>query len=345
MYPQGSMAIGATIARARDCEEYDIDVIVALLIAKDSDPEVVLDALHYAIRGEPGSRYYDKTTRHTRCVCVSYEDGMHIDLTPAVIVAECEPRTSVIFHSKSEDPATPKLRLLANPWGLAEWFKEMTPLEADFAKFFEGRAMAHDRAPGEPVPEQEPLYRKSRALIALQLVKRWRNVLFAKRERVNLRRPPSVFLSKHVADHANRTTTLSEEVEHQALQLLLHLEADKAAGRLIHEVNPRCREDVLTDRWPKVPANQNLMIDDLRDFTAAMRLLRSGTLSIDKMGALLERLFGERPARSALSDYMFRPSRPHVEYGTGRIVRPASAATVAAPLLRPVAGHSFFGDH
>ena len=43
------------------------------------------------------------------------------------------------------------------------------------------------------------------------------------------------------------------------------------------------------------------------------------------MGAVLERLFGERPARSAVNDYMFPPSRPHVEYGTGRIVRPAAA--------------------
>jgi hypothetical protein len=48
---------------------------------------------------------------------------------------------------------------------------------------------------------------------------------------------------------------------------------------------------VLTDRWPEVPANQNLMIEDLHDFTADMRLLRSGTLSIDKMGAVLERMF------------------------------------------------------
>ena len=344
MYPQGSMAIGATIARASDREEYDIDVIVALLIARDSDPQLVLDALYHAIRGEPGSRYYDKTTRHTRCVCVTYEDGMHIDLTPAVLITEREPRSSVIFHSKPEDPAEPKLRLLANPWGLAEWFKEMTPFEADFAKMFEGRAMAHDRAPGEPVPDQEPAYRKSRALIAPQLIKRWRNVLFAKRERAKLRRPPSVLLSTHIADHANRTATLSQEVEHQARQLLLRLEAEKAAGRLIHEVNPRCREDVLTDRWPEVPENQNLMIDDLHDFTAALRLLRSGALSIDKMGAALERLFGERPARSAVNDYMIPPSRPHIEYGTGRIVRPAAAVSVAVPSLKPVAGHRFFGD-
>jgi hypothetical protein len=344
LYPQGSMSIGATIARASDREEYDVDVIVALIIPWDSDPEMVLDALFRAIRGEPGSRYFDKTTRHTRCVCVTYEDRMHIDLTPAVLVPEREQRTSVIFHSKPEDPSVPKFRLLANPWGLAEWFKEMTPLEADFAKLFEDRAMAHDRAPGEPVPDQEPAYRKSRALIALQLIKRWRNILYAKRDRANLRQPPSVLLSKLVADHANRTTTLSEEVDYQAQQLLLRLEAEQARGRLIHEVNPRCREDVLTDRWPEVPAAQKLMIEDLHYFTADMRLLRSGTLSIDKIGSILERMFGERPARSAVNDYMFPPSRPHVEYGTGRIIRPAAALAVAAPAVQPVAGHTFFGD-
>jgi hypothetical protein len=343
MYPQGSMAIGATIARASDREEYDIDVIIALAIPWNSDPEMVLAALYLAIRGEPGSRYYDKTTRHTRCVCVTYEDGMHIDLTPAVLVTEREPRTSVVFHSKPEDPAVPKLQLLANPWGLAEWFKEMTPLDAEFAKLYEGRALAHDRAPGEPVPDQEPAYRKSRALIGLQLIKRWRNVLYAKRDRSNLRRPPSVLLSKLVADHANRTKTLSEEVEHQARQVLVRLEAEKAAGRLVHEVNPRCPEDVLTDRWPDGPRDQNLMIEDLREFTANMRLLRSGALSIDKIGSVLELLFGERPAKSAVNDYMFPQGRNQVEYGTGRIVRPAALAA-ASPRISPVAAHTFFGD-
>jgi hypothetical protein len=40
MYPQGSMAIGATVARVGDRDEYDIDVIVNLRIAQDSDPEL-----------------------------------------------------------------------------------------------------------------------------------------------------------------------------------------------------------------------------------------------------------------------------------------------------------------
>jgi Second Messenger Oligonucleotide or Dinucleotide Synthetase domain len=344
MYPQGSMAIGATVARVSDRDEYDIDVIVVLSIPPGSDPEMVLDALHRAIRGEPGSRYFDKTTRHTRCVCVSYDDGMHIDLTPAVLIPERLARTSVIFHSKPEDPTVRKLPLLANPWGMAEWFKEMTPLEADFAKLYEGRALAHDKALGEPVPDQEPAYRKSRALIALQLIKRWRNVLYAKPGRTKLRRPPSVLLSKLIALQANRTATLSEEVEHQARQILARLEHDKVCGRLIREVNPRCEEDVLTDRWPDGDRDQDLMIDDLRDFVAKMHLLRTGDQSIDKVRLLLEGLFGDRPAKSAVHDYMFGAGRTHVEYGTGRIVRPAGGLVIAAPMVGPVPAHDFFGD-
>ena len=307
---------------------------------------MVLDALYHAIRGTPGSRYYDKTTRHTRCVCVTYEDGMHIDLTPAVLVTEREPRSSVIFHSKPEDPAEPKLRLLANPWGLAEWFKEMTPLEADFAKMFEGRAMAHDRAPGEPVPDQEPAYRKSRALIALQLIKRWRNVLFAKRERAKLRRPPSVLLSKHVADHANRTATLSQEVEYQARQLLLRLEAEKAAGRLIHEVNPRCTRG-RADR----PLARGAGEPEPHDRRPA-RLHRGAAVApqrhvVDRQDRGRAGTVVRRAPRAERRQRLHVPAvaAAHRVRHRAHCAAAATAASVAAPSLQPVAGHSFFGDH
>ena len=82
-YPQGSMAIGATIA-ARGTDEFDIDVVVQLLLAGNVSPETPLNMLHAAIRGDEGSRYYQMTKRRTRCVTVEYHDGMHIDFTPAI---------------------------------------------------------------------------------------------------------------------------------------------------------------------------------------------------------------------------------------------------------------------
>ena len=227
----------------------------------------------------------------------------------------------------------------------------MTPQEAEFARFFEERSLAHDsrkvvaKAAGEPVPQQEPAYRKSRALIALQLIKRWRNVLFAKRDRARMRRPPSVLLSKLIADNANRTMTLSEEVHYQAQCLLDRLLTEKALGRLIYEVNPRCSDDVLTDRWPEASSDQDLMILDLEDFVAKMSALRTDNLSLADMSKLLEGLFGERPARSVVDDYVRRaqPGGNRVVPMTGSVVGIGSGLVAPASARTPPS-HRFFGD-
>ncbi len=58
------------------------------------------------------------------------------------------------------------------------------------------------RAPGEAVPIQAPVYRKSRAVVCLQLIKRWRNVRYDRPDRRNRRRPPSILLAKYVGIHA-----------------------------------------------------------------------------------------------------------------------------------------------
>ena len=86
--------------------------------------------------------------------------------------------------------------------------------------------------------DQLPSYRKSRALIALQLIKRFRNLRYE--HRPNVRRPPSVLLCKYVADHANQTTTLAEEVLHQATAMLEIFAAAQRAGRFVYEENPTC---------------------------------------------------------------------------------------------------------
>jgi hypothetical protein len=85
LYPQGSMAIDATIASCLRTDEYDIDIVVELNLPRDVSPQLALDLLYQSIRGERGSRYYDMTKRRTRCVTVNYANGMHLDLTPVVL--------------------------------------------------------------------------------------------------------------------------------------------------------------------------------------------------------------------------------------------------------------------
>jgi len=204
----------------------------------DIDPEFVLSTLDEAIRAERGSRYYDKADRKTRCSTVYY-DGMHLDVTPTVRLIGTSEKTGLIFHSKPEDPREPKLSLHANPHGFANWFIQQTPPDQSFATFFEKRSLDYDRsrmtllekrADAVPVPDQSPAYRKSRAVIALQLIKRWRNLAYDKRY-ANRRLPPSVLLAFYVASHANNTTSLADELSFQVESILAIVQAAHKRAR------------------------------------------------------------------------------------------------------------------
>lgn len=352
VYPQGGFAIGATIAGYADTD-FDIDLMAQLTFPSNVDPEVPLATLHEAIRGEKGSRYYGMTDRKTRCVTVTYAE-MHLDLTPTVRTLSRPERTGLIFHSKPEKPLE-RTRLWANPYGFAEWFNERTRAEQPFGFFFEGRSLQYDQArlqvelgaEADPVPAQMPAYRKSLALVALQLLKRWRNITYGQRH-PTLRCPPSVLLAHYVALHANQTASLADELAHQVEQIIAILETEERADRLVYAHNERCREDVLTDRWPADRSDQRTFLDELRRFRDQLAILRRG-VSLQQAFEVLEGLFGEKPARGALEktyeqhevDRLQGRNR-HVP-GVGRIPALGAAATVPTA-ARSTPRNTFFGE-
>lgn len=358
LYAQGSMAIGATIAARLRTDEFDIDIIVELDVPLWFGAEAILDLLFDAIRGKSGSRYYSMTTRRNRCVTVNYADGMHLDLTPAVLVPELDPKTSWIFHHKPETPQVPGYQLLANPHGFAEWFKVMTPLDHAFAEAFAKRAFDAERmillekAEAVPVPPQEGVQRKSKAVIALQLLKRTRNVRYDNRR--NQRRPPSVMMAKLIADGANGTTTLSEEVLHQARHIHGAIEAAHRRGQLISVQNPRCEKDCFTDRWPEGLAEQKLYLDDLADFIGKMTYLRSGGCDLAEMQSIMMDLFGENPTGAVFKLFneqlgsrirdnrsAYRPGTSNLDLGRTGLIAPATGPAGTRPTTTPK--HTFYG--
>lgn len=307
-YPQGGFMIGATTARHATDADFDIDVMAQVAWPTNVDPEFALSTMHGAIRGDRGSRYYEKTERKTRCSTVHY-DGMHLDVTPAVRLIQREEKTSFIFHSKPSDPNEPKLTLYANPFGFGHWFLANTPADEIFGLYFEKASLDYDRmrlealakADADPVPVQMPIYRKSRAVITLQLTKRWRNLGYDRRH-PKLRLPPSVLLAYYIAINANQTRTLADELIHQVECMIKALEDAERAHRTVREFNPGCVEDELTDRWPASLAEQRVFIDELRAFAVQLHRLQDG-VPLPEMQRILEDLFGERPAREAVRKY------------------------------------------
>lgn len=353
-YQQGSMAIGATIRAKRREDGYDIDIVVELRLRRDVPPSVALDLLYAAMRGEPGSRYHDMVERQTRCVTIRYSDGMHIDLTPSVLVEPLKPRKSVIFHAKPEEPRYQDRRVPTNSYAFAVEFNDRCPPDLDFAEEYRTLALASDRgialAKGESEevrPHSTEVGGKSVTVVALQLLKRFRVLRYRPRSG---RMPPSVMLSCLALQVARPNRTIGDALLETAAHVERRLRAAQDAGVLVDVRNPCDWEDRFTDRWPATLQDQALFISDLVWFQKRLAVVRDERRSLQERGRALEELFGEVPGRDAIQEMAreLAEDQPGLQRKS-LTPGPALIGAVGAPLIapaRPVAAPSntFYGS-
>lgn len=351
-YPQGSMAIGGTIrAKGRD-KGYDIDIVAELLLPVDARPSTVLDLLYQAIRGEPGSRYYNAVERQTRCVTVHYADGMHLDVTPSILVDQTDPRKSHIFHAKPEEAPTQHYRLIMNSAAFADEFRSRTPIDLSFAEMYERMRRRADTAVRadadvDDVPDHSAVAGgKSATVVALQLLKRNRNLGYAVSDRHNMRMPPSAMLSCLAMQAATPGSSIGQALDTITAHVRATLKRAHDGRQLVDVRNPRCNEDRFTDRWPDSLMAQQLYLNDLRDFQTQLAELLDPATPLRTKGDLLKEMFGEDPARDVIDDVasLYGAS---VRTGTrrispsGQVVLPAGVAAISS--ARPAPAHTFFG--
>jgi len=351
LYAQGGFSTGSTIASHDDRSEFDLDAMAKIKWPVNVDPEYALATLHRSIAAEPGSRYHDKAERKTRCTQIHYEN-MHLDVTPSIVLPHMVERTSLIFHSKPSDLSVPRQRLLANPLGLAEWFNERTRADEAFGSFFEGRSLDYDRvillakADTTPVPDQMPLYRKSKQTVVLQLVKRMRNVAYDLRHK-GMRLPPSVLLTYYIGEQAGQERSLLDELIYHIDTIAMTLWTAEAMGKTVVARNPRCDEDILTDRWPGSLREQRIFIDELYHFSAELNRLKRG-VPMREMREILEDLFGETPARDVIKRYPDNYTNDNAQGGglyiPGRGAIPALGSMAAPNVARAMPTSTPFGD-
>lgn len=348
-YQQGSVAIGATIKAKFRSDGFDIDIIVELFL-EHLTPSQALDLLFEAMRGEPGSRYYDCTERQSRCVTVYYADGMHLDLSPSVLLDSGDPRRSHIFHSKPEEPRHRDKFILTNSFAFAAYYNESCPIDQIFAEEYGRRARASDRqlevlmkdADSVPVPEHSTVVGgKSSVTVALMLIKRNRIIRWRDRNR---RMPASVMLSCLALEVAAAGRSIGTNLKVIVTHILDRLLHAKSLDELIRVENPRCRGDYFTDRWPVDDSDQDLMIADMRLLLRQLEVLFDETRSFKDRAKVLEEMFGESVANQVIKDFEDETgslvrSGNHLLGATGGVV--ASPASVAA---RPAAKtNTFYG--
>lgn len=321
IYPQGSFRMASTISAYDDREDYDIDLLLELSIHQFTAPDQVLALVAKALERAKGRLQFQHLEVKKRCVTLWYKN-MHLDVTPAVLIPGRQARTIGIFDVHPERPD----HALANPEGFARWFDDMVrpSVVMDMRKV---------HASTVPVPQQKPAEIKTARLLSVQLLKRFRDIHCDKRD---YDRMPSVLLSK-VAAEAPQGRGLLADLRSVAAYM------GPIVSRPLHVHNPACREDVLSDRWPKKTESQRLLCEDLNHLARKLdELLEEGTQVAKKQ--IIRDLFGEN---AAAQGYHRASERAAAKSQNGTFAVAAAGgigatASSAKPIVAPK--HRFFGD-
>ena len=341
-YPQGSMAIDATISTRGTDEEYDLDMVVELLLSLGVTPDEVLDLLWLSLKDYPVSR----VERQTRCVTLSYADGMHVDVTPARRNPQAGDFESVIFHAKKGEAPHLHYEVPMNAFGFAGWFNSRAPREERFSRAYNLRLvedlylLAKADPIVHPVPAQVPLPLKSVTIVALQLIKRFRNIWSAGRDG---RYPPSVMLSCHAGHVAQPGLRLSEMVVRQARFTAHQISVAEAERRRLDVRNPVMREDRFTDRWPEDRSQQAAFGQALTSLADTLDAINQRQISVE-MESLCDHLrgvFGPRVVTRSAQDFFDRSGRAmkgNVQgyRRDGGLLIPSAPAIIGAERVRSV---------
>ena len=351
--PQGSMAIDATTSTRGTDDEYDIDVVAQLNVDPWIAPHVPLDLLEQALEGYPVDQ---PIVRQTRCVTIPYADGMHIDVTPSSRLDTPSERESHIFHAKREEPRSRHFHVPMNAYGFARWYRENTPFETGFAfelarRFYESdgiefRAAAeHDK-----VPEQTPLIAKNTATVALQLLKRFRNVQYADYDG---RVPPSVMLSYYAARAAVPGLSISAMLIRLCRWIAREISVATSRRAKLVVTNPVFHRDVFTDRWPETIEQQEDWRRHVERLAATIEFAQRHDMSQEELRDLFRGLFGSHVVSRSLKLFNERlggavRQGQHGHTSRGSIFvpsRPAIVTGAAAPAIvaAPARAHTFMG--
>jgi hypothetical protein len=278
---------------------------------------------------------------------------MHLDVTPSRRRAPKE-KEGEIPHAKKEARSDPPRYVPMNSFAFAQWYCARTPTEERFAlalnqRLYEQAGIAFAAADVEEVPPQTPLIIKSVTTVALQLVKRHRNIAYANETG---RIPPSVVLSCHAGHAARPGLGLAEMVIRQARWTARAIDDAAKQGRLLSVPNPEFSAERFTDRWPESQAQQTGYSRRLHILANSLEAARSGNVQLEDLQEWLRDQFGDRVVTRSVKAFNQRigqqvQARQHGYTRSGGLFTPAAPAIiVTATSLAPVAAraHTNMGD-
>jgi Second Messenger Oligonucleotide or Dinucleotide Synthetase domain len=347
IYSQGSVSVSSVIISGDEDDRFDVDAIVEFETPQDWSSKKPLDVLYEALQGFPSA---ESIVRNTRCVTVNFA-FMHLDVT--IMDPHTEPRyerVGSIFHSPDKGDS---YRVTSNPFGFATWFRSSVFFQQGVGSFaeriakrrvesFVDRLTEADKkaADQDALPPMLPPRFDAQQVVALKLMKRYLNLRYSSLE---VRKPPSIYITKKAADCGFEPMGLTEQLIRLAESVRSQMDLSLSVARGPDERNPECFEDRLNDRWPETQEDRFTLHASMINLIAGIESAKKSSFA--DIVTWISKTFGERVTSRSVENHLSRrgaEKNASVMKGTGMIIPSTVAASpIVSNLSSPIPRHNF----
>ena len=315
IYAQGSMRLNTTVKPVDG--PHDLDFVLELALSYETvDPmrllQVLYDYLHQS------EIYRPMLSKKKRCVRLEYADDFYMDILPA-----CQNP-----HRSGTCIKVPDRELKAftdsNPVGYADWFKDKSTALR--------KAMMDSRA--QPIPQQQSVAEKTPLQLAVQLLKRERDLRYAGSDMA----PISIVLTTLAANMYTGQTSVSEALLGILGGIVGEIAYADRRGTRVQVLNPKNDAEDFSEKWDNQPKAYQAFKDGIRDLEYRWRMLmaKQGNVTVE-----LEKLFGE-PVKVAFDKRATRRQEDRLKKALG--VAGGGLIVPATSTIRPVPTNTFYGE-
>ena len=317
IYPQGSLRIGTTV-KPLARQEFDLDLVCELRADwRLFKPAVKLLNMVEA-RLKEHEIYRKMYERKNRCIRLCYANDFHLDILPAC-PDKLSGGTCLVVPDREANDWKP-----SNPKGYAGWFEAKAVYTVPTFK----QAI-------EPLPDHEEVYEKPPLKRVVQLLKRWRDIAYARTPELA---PISIVLTTLAASHYRQ----QDSVYSALVQIVDGIIASIPATGRLKVCNPSNEKEDLSERWDDSKMYQAFVVG-IVDLRKQLLLLGQQKNMID--GAeILQQLFGKEFIEKAFTkqakaiEGARSVHRLAVAKSTGTII------SVVTPNSTPIRQNTFYGS-
>jgi len=314
IYPQGSMRLNTTSKPISG--PHDLDFVLELAIDYSLvDPMSLLRALFKYV--QDSAVYRAMLELKNRCIRLEYADEFYMDVLPACRNGQLG-GTCVKVPDRASKGWTD-----SDPIGYANWFEG----EARKLPSLEVAAKA------QPLPAQQAVSEKLPLQLAVQLLKRQRDLQY--QSHVHLA-PISVVLTTLSGRNYNGEPSVSAALTGILGGIVNEIRSAELRGTRVYVFNPSNPAEDLSERWDENTAAYAAFVEGIRELEADWKRVVS---RVGNIPAQLERLFGE-PVNIALEKQARRVQEARLQNKLA--VRPSGIITavgIGALRMRPNTYH------